>query len=267
VEPEEQDERSMDDGYKAFRTNLVLIWIFSNLILTLCITSEGITRFCLTVCSLNQLEPICSRPLTFTEHLYGPYFQILRCYPVDDRRLVDLPFHRIFVVLGQVWYLVLRLSSLENWFLRASCKYFHLSRLWGFSALPEGLHLIEFRLVMSGIPPPPQLDWHFALHDVPCILGECFIMCCCIYDRPNLSKHSTNTCAQIPVALQFPASPPHLPHTHLSHPRLPSGICYLTCFLFLTGLRQPSPVTQGHAQTPRTTDIRAAGVGQGSLED
>ncbi|GLI80454.1 chitin synthase, class 3 [Penicillium ochrochloron] len=47
-EPEEKDEKSMDDSYKAFRTNLVLLWIFSNLILTLCITSEGIDRFCLT---------------------------------------------------------------------------------------------------------------------------------------------------------------------------------------------------------------------------
>lgn len=53
VVPEEQNERSMDDGYKAFRTNLVLIWIFSNLILVLCITSEGITRFCLTVRSTS----------------------------------------------------------------------------------------------------------------------------------------------------------------------------------------------------------------------
>jgi chitin synthase len=56
VVPEEQDERSMDDGYKAFRTNLVLIWIFSNLILVLCITSEGITRFCLTVCSPSMIQ-------------------------------------------------------------------------------------------------------------------------------------------------------------------------------------------------------------------
>ncbi|KAJ6162602.1 hypothetical protein N7497_002581 [Penicillium chrysogenum] len=48
VEPEDNDEPSMDDGYKAFRTNLVLIWIFSNLILALCITSEGVKRLCLT---------------------------------------------------------------------------------------------------------------------------------------------------------------------------------------------------------------------------
>jgi hypothetical protein len=32
--------------------------------------------------------------------------------------------------------------------------------------------LIGFRLVMSGIPPHLQLDWHFVLHGVPCILGE-----------------------------------------------------------------------------------------------
>jgi chitin synthase len=55
VEPEDNDEPSMDDGYKAFRTNLVLIWIFSNLILALCITSEGVKRLCLTVCTLSNL--------------------------------------------------------------------------------------------------------------------------------------------------------------------------------------------------------------------
>lgn len=49
VAPEEKHDKSMDDSYKAFRTNLVLLWIFSNLVLTLCITSEGIQRFCLTV--------------------------------------------------------------------------------------------------------------------------------------------------------------------------------------------------------------------------
>lgn len=53
VEPEEKDERSMDDSYKAFRTNLILLWIFSNLILTLCITATGVDRFCLTVCTLS----------------------------------------------------------------------------------------------------------------------------------------------------------------------------------------------------------------------
>jgi hypothetical protein len=131
VEPEEKDERSMDDGYKAFRTNLVLIWIFSNLILTLCITSEGITRFCLTVCFSSPLS--FSPQLTLLEHVYRSYLQILRCYSMDDRRSVHFPLHWIAVVLGQVWYLVLRLPPLENfWVLRASCKYFHLSWALGF---------------------------------------------------------------------------------------------------------------------------------------
>ena len=49
VEPEEKDEKSMDDSYKAFRTNLVLLWIFSNLIVVLLITATGVERFCLTV--------------------------------------------------------------------------------------------------------------------------------------------------------------------------------------------------------------------------
>lgn len=50
VEPDEGDEKNLDDSYKAFRTNLVLLWVFSNLILSLLITSEGINKLCLTVC-------------------------------------------------------------------------------------------------------------------------------------------------------------------------------------------------------------------------
>lgn len=48
-EPEEEYEKSMDDSYRNFRTNLLLLWIFSNLILSLLITAESISRMCLTV--------------------------------------------------------------------------------------------------------------------------------------------------------------------------------------------------------------------------
>ena len=51
VEPDEGNEKSLDDSYKSFRTNLVLLWVFSNLILSLLITSEGIKKMCLTVSS------------------------------------------------------------------------------------------------------------------------------------------------------------------------------------------------------------------------
>ncbi|ODM22438.1 Chitin synthase C [Aspergillus cristatus] len=53
-EPEEEYEKSMDDSYRNFRTNLLLLWIFSNLILSLLITAESISRMCLTNTSTTR---------------------------------------------------------------------------------------------------------------------------------------------------------------------------------------------------------------------
>ena len=47
--PEESNSVDVDDVYKAFRTYLVLLWVFSNLIMVLCMMSTGIDRFCLSV--------------------------------------------------------------------------------------------------------------------------------------------------------------------------------------------------------------------------
>ena len=49
-EPEEKEEINLDDSYKSFRTNLVLLWTFSNGLLALCINNEGLKQLCLTVC-------------------------------------------------------------------------------------------------------------------------------------------------------------------------------------------------------------------------
>ncbi|KAJ5622682.1 Chitin synthase C [Penicillium herquei] len=46
--PPEDKSTTMDDSYKSFRTNLLLLWVFSNLILVLIINSVGIKRFCLS---------------------------------------------------------------------------------------------------------------------------------------------------------------------------------------------------------------------------
>lgn len=74
VAPEEKGDKSMDDSYKAFRTNLVLLWIFSNLVLVLCITSEGIKRFCLTVSSISGPQDHWNRgELTETPRTRRPY--------------------------------------------------------------------------------------------------------------------------------------------------------------------------------------------------
>ncbi|KAJ5094863.1 hypothetical protein N7456_010724 [Penicillium angulare] len=39
---------SLEDSYRAFRTYLVLLWVFSNILLVLYISAIGITRFCFT---------------------------------------------------------------------------------------------------------------------------------------------------------------------------------------------------------------------------
>jgi Chitin synthase. len=48
-EPIENEGVALDDSYKAFRTNLVLLWTFSNGLLALCINNLSIDRLCLTV--------------------------------------------------------------------------------------------------------------------------------------------------------------------------------------------------------------------------
>lgn len=49
-EPEENEGSTLDDSYKAFRTNLVLLWTFSNGLLALLINNTSIQRLCLSVC-------------------------------------------------------------------------------------------------------------------------------------------------------------------------------------------------------------------------
>jgi chitin synthase len=51
VAPVEKEEKSLDDSYKSFRTRLVTFWLFSNGLLAVCITSEGLDKFGFTVCS------------------------------------------------------------------------------------------------------------------------------------------------------------------------------------------------------------------------
>lgn len=55
-EPEEKDETTLEDSYKAFRTNLVLFWTFSNGLLALCINNDGIKQLCLTVSYRSLVE-------------------------------------------------------------------------------------------------------------------------------------------------------------------------------------------------------------------
>ncbi|CAG7924860.1 unnamed protein product [Penicillium olsonii] len=53
-EPEDNEGVALDDSYKAFRTNLVLLWTFSNGLLALCINNMSISRLCLTSTSTTR---------------------------------------------------------------------------------------------------------------------------------------------------------------------------------------------------------------------
>lgn len=48
--PRKEKEVNLDDSYKTFRANLVLLWTLSNLLLAVFINNDGIKNLCLTVC-------------------------------------------------------------------------------------------------------------------------------------------------------------------------------------------------------------------------
>ncbi|KAF1813741.1 hypothetical protein P152DRAFT_290094 [Eremomyces bilateralis CBS 781.70] len=52
VAPPEDTEKTLEDGYKSFRTKLVTIWIFSNATLAVVIMSDNFDKFGFTVCFL-----------------------------------------------------------------------------------------------------------------------------------------------------------------------------------------------------------------------
>lgn len=56
VAPKEDTTKTLEDSYKSFRTRLVLLWMFSNALLVLLITGEGLDTFGVTV----SFFPTCS---------------------------------------------------------------------------------------------------------------------------------------------------------------------------------------------------------------
>ncbi|KAL4904791.1 hypothetical protein BDW74DRAFT_21906 [Aspergillus multicolor] len=57
AEPEDSGSgRTADDSYKNFRTGLVCLWVFSNLLLALMMTATGVDRMCLTNTSTTRTQ-------------------------------------------------------------------------------------------------------------------------------------------------------------------------------------------------------------------
>ncbi|GKZ49982.1 hypothetical protein AbraIFM66951_002827, partial [Aspergillus brasiliensis] len=53
-EPEEKKEVQLEDSYKTFRTNLVLLWTLCNGLLALLINNDSVRNLCLTTASTGR---------------------------------------------------------------------------------------------------------------------------------------------------------------------------------------------------------------------
>lgn len=113
VEPEEDTTPSLDDSFRNFRTALVLLWVFSNLIMSLLITSTSVSRMCLTV---SRSLPPGRRGMMANleiEHLHRANGHVLPDHPVGNGGSVVLPVLRIAVLPGQIGRQVLRQPTLK----------------------------------------------------------------------------------------------------------------------------------------------------------
>lgn len=108
VAPVEHDEKTLEDSYKSFRTRLVTFWIFSNGLLAVCITSDGVDKFGFTVSARFTIpffaEFLLTGPL---EPSHGADHALLPGSFVVECRSRALSFHRLLLVPGQVWHYVL----------------------------------------------------------------------------------------------------------------------------------------------------------------
>lgn len=110
VPPVEDESRSLEDSYKSFRTKLVSFWIFTNALLAVCITSNGVNEFGFTVSYF--FPPSCSacgrRHLTniFIEHRHHSNHPLLPGPSVVHCRCRPCPIYWCMLFLGPNRYQV-----------------------------------------------------------------------------------------------------------------------------------------------------------------
>ena len=56
VEPKVVEKKTLEDSYKSFRTRLIIVWIFSNSLLAVAISSQNLTALGLSVDPLPRLQ-------------------------------------------------------------------------------------------------------------------------------------------------------------------------------------------------------------------
>ncbi|KAI7973832.1 hypothetical protein EIK77_001031 [Talaromyces pinophilus] len=102
VAPVEKEERSLEDSYKSFRTKLVSFWIFTNALLAVCITSDGVDEFGFTVSLFKSRYRFSSNFLPEQSHY--SYHTLFPGPLVGHRRRCTGPIHRLLLVPRPNWY-------------------------------------------------------------------------------------------------------------------------------------------------------------------
>jgi hypothetical protein len=106
VPPVEHDEKTLEDSYKSFLTRLVTFWIFSNGLLAVCITSDGVDKFGFTVSS-HCYSVTCRAPANLS----------FRIQPQPEPRA----FSRLFCGRTRRLPLFVSLVAAGSWAKRVSC--------------------------------------------------------------------------------------------------------------------------------------------------
>lgn len=151
VAPVEKEERSLEDSYKSFRTKLVSFWIFTNALLAVCITSDGVDEFGFTVslCNLRSRFQLLTFFLRTKPLLVPRTFSRPSCGPPQPLHWSDSS-----VVAGSWAELVSSAcvpgdKHLRNYAGAAACSWLWTSgSIWRYLSFPK-----ERILISLGFPP------------------------------------------------------------------------------------------------------------------
>jgi chitin synthase len=119
-EEEEVEKADVEDGYKSFRTGLVVCWLFGNILLIVCITSDKFDNL-----GWGVSFPFFLTFATDTNILIGTCHStkgaLLPVPSVRYCRALACSFCRFLVVPGQDWYHVLFLETISAVRICARC--------------------------------------------------------------------------------------------------------------------------------------------------
>ena len=114
-EEEKPEPKDLDDSYKSFRTMLVVMWLFSNCLLAVVITSDNFNSFGIGVSTSPSPPKFITPnadPLSLA-NCHGTHGLVLQVPPLCHRRPLPRPLHRLPVVPRQDGHHVLLCPALR----------------------------------------------------------------------------------------------------------------------------------------------------------